>query len=146
MVSTIAIVGATGNQGGAVARSLLQNPAFKVRGITRSASSDASQNLVAAGADIVQASAFNHQEMVAALRGAEGLYININSDDKELKNPAGPTEVDLGKAIINAAVEAGVQNLVYSGGPPCTEMTGSKISIKAMDSKLDVSSMLCYQL
>lgn len=146
MVSIIAVVGATGNQGGAVARSLLQNPAFKVRGITRNTSSDASQNLVAAGADIVQASALNHQEMVAALRGAEGLYININSDDKELKNPAGLTEVDLGKAIINAAVEAGVQNLVYSGGPPCTEMTGFKISIKAMDSKLDVSSMLCYQL
>lgn len=135
MAPVIAIIGATGNQGGAVARSLLQNPSFKVRAITRNASSEASKALASAGAEVVQASGFNLREMAVALKGAWGLYVNINSDDKAWRDPNGPTEFDLGKGIVDAAVQAGVANLIYSGGPPCTEMTGGKVSMKAMDSK-----------
>ncbi|KAE8369549.1 hypothetical protein BDV27DRAFT_153037 [Aspergillus caelatus] len=138
MASTIAVVGATGKQGGSVARSLLQNPSFKVRAVTRNKSSDASQSLASAGADVVQANGFNHEEMVAALKGASGLYMNINSDDKAWRDPAGPTEFDLGKSIVDAAIEAGVETFVYSGGPPCTELTGGKVSMKAMDMKYRV--------
>ncbi|KAJ5942046.1 hypothetical protein N7516_002214 [Penicillium verrucosum] len=138
MNPSIAVIGATGNQGGAVARSLLQNTHFKVRAITRNASSEAGKALASAGAEVVEASGFNHQEMVTALKGASGLYININSDDKAWKDPNSPTEFDLGKAIVNAAVEAGVRDLVYSGGPPCTQMTGGKVSMKAMDMKYRV--------
>jgi putative NADH-flavin reductase len=141
MNPTIAVIGATGNQGGAVARSLLQNTHFKVRAITRNASSEAAKALASAGAEVAEASGFNHQEMVAALQSVSGLYVNINSDDRAWKNPDSPTEFDLGKAIVDAAVEAGVQNLVYSGGPPCTQMTGGKVSMKAMDSKLNGSPL-----
>ncbi|KAI9373562.1 hypothetical protein BJX61DRAFT_552160 [Aspergillus egyptiacus] len=125
MPSTIAVVGATGKQGGSVARSLLQNPSIQVRAVTRDQGSDASQSLASAGAEVVQASGFHRAEMVAALRGASGA-------------PDGPTEFDLGKAIVDSAIEAGVQDFVYSGGPPCTEMTGGKVSMKAMDMKYRV--------
>lgn len=141
MNTVIAVIGATGNQGGAVARSLLQNTHFKVRVVTRNASSEAAKALASAGAEVVEASGFNHQEMVTALKGASALYVNINSDDKAWRDPNSPTEFDLGKAIVDAAVEAGVKNLVYSGGPPCTQMTGGKVSMKAMDSKLNGSPL-----
>jgi uncharacterized protein YbjT (DUF2867 family) len=146
MNATIAVIGATGNQGGAVVRSLLQNSHFKVRAITLNASSEAARVLASTGAEVVEASGFNHQEMVTALKGALGLYVNINSDDKAWKEPDSPTEFELGKAIVDAAVEAGVQNLVYSGGPPCTQMTGGKVSMKAMDSKLNGSPLRCSPL
>ncbi|KAF3481937.1 uncharacterized protein GIQ15_04696 [Arthroderma uncinatum] len=135
MSRVIAVVGATGNQGGSVARSLLQNPSFKVRAITRDPSSKASQALAAAGAEVVQANGFNNEEMLRAFDGAWGFYVNLNSDDKMWSDPNGPTEFDLGKSIVDAAAQAGVQNFVFSSGPPCTEMTGGKVRMKAMDMK-----------
>ena len=119
-----------------MARSLLQNPSFSVRVITRNADSEASKALALDQAQIIQADGFNPAEMTAALRGATGLYVNINSDSEAWRDPTGPTEFDLGRKIVDAAAEAGVQHLVYSSGPPCTEMTGGKISMKAMDSEL----------
>jgi uncharacterized protein YbjT (DUF2867 family) len=77
----ITVFGATGNQGGSVARSLLQNPAFRVRALTRSPSSPASQILAALGAELCSADGFDSEAMVAAFQGSWGVFVNINSDD-----------------------------------------------------------------
>lgn len=77
----ITIFGATGNQGGSVARSLLQNSSFKVRGISRNADSDASKSLAAQGAEVVQANGFDFDQMLAAFQDSWGAFVNINSDD-----------------------------------------------------------------
>lgn len=135
MPRIIAIVGATGNQGGSVARSLLQNPSFKVRAITRNSSSEASRALASSGAEVVQGNGFNSEEMLRAFNGAWGLFVNLNSDDKIWSSPDGPTEFDLGKTIVDAAAQAGVQHFVFSSGPPCSEMTEGKVRMKAMDSE-----------
>jgi len=129
----ITIFGATGNQGGSVARSLLQNPSFRVRGITRNVDSEASQSLRALGAEMVCADGFNPALMAAAFDGSWGAFINMNSDDKIFTKER--TEFDMGKIIVDAAKNAGVQTLVLSSGPPCTEMTKGKVSMKAMDMK-----------
>ena len=78
----ITIFGATGNQGGSVARSLLQNPTFSVRGITRNPSSEASSALTSLGMEMVKADGFNFDEVVNAFQGSWGAFVNINSDDK----------------------------------------------------------------
>lgn len=135
MPRIIAIVGATGNQGGSVARSLLQNPSFKVRAITRNSSSEASRALASSGAELVQGNGFSSEEMLRAFNGAWGLFVNLNSDDKIWNSPDGPTEFDLGKTIVDAAAQAGVQHFVFSSGPPCSEMTEGKVRMKAMDSE-----------
>ncbi|XHG01186.1 hypothetical protein AWENTII_004584 [Aspergillus wentii] len=122
LTNLVAVFGATRNQGGSVARSLLQNPSFQVRAITRNPGSDASQLLASQGAE--------------GVRG--GAFVNLNSDDKVFTNPDGPTEFDLGKTIIHAAAQAGVQHLVFSTGPPCTETTGGKVDMKAMDMKYKI--------
>ena len=134
MALTIAVVGATGNQGGSVARSLLQNPSFKVRAITRNPSSEASRVLASSGAEVAQADGFRGEEMLAAFHGAWGAFINLNSDDEIWKTPDGPTEFDLGRTIVDAAAQAGVRHLVFSSGPPCVEMTGGKVKMNAMES------------
>lgn len=78
----ITIFGATGNQGGSVARSLLQNPSFRVRGITRNVNSKASQALVTLGAEMVYGDGFDSALMEAAFAGSWGAFINMNSDDE----------------------------------------------------------------
>ncbi|KAM4055763.1 nmrA-like family protein [Hirsutella rhossiliensis] len=138
MTTTITVFGATGNQGGSVARSLLQNPSFRVRAITRNPNSEASRSLASSGAEIAQADGFNKDEVLAAFQGSWGAFVNLNSDDKIFKAPGGPTEFDLGKAIVDAAVQAGVKHLVFSSGPPCAEMTGGKVKMNAMEMKFKI--------
>ncbi|KJZ70338.1 hypothetical protein HIM_10267 [Hirsutella minnesotensis 3608] len=138
MVATIAVFGATGNQGSSVAHSLLQNPSFRVRAITRNASSDVSRTLASSGAEVVQANGFHEKDMLAAFQGSWGAFVNLNSDDKSLKNHEGRTEFDLGKVIVDAAAQAGVKHLVFSSGPPCVEMTGGKVKMNAMEMKYKI--------
>ncbi|KAJ6113568.1 hypothetical protein N7523_006885 [Penicillium sp. IBT 18751x] len=130
----VTIFGATGNQGGAVARSLLKNPSFKVRALTRNPSSDASQALASQGAEIQQADGFDKTSMRAAFAGSWGVFVNINSDDKSIKEK-GLTEVDLGKTIVDAAAEAGVRHFVFSSGPNSLEITNGKVKMNAAQSK-----------
>jgi uncharacterized protein YbjT (DUF2867 family) len=78
----VTIFGATGNQGGAVARSLLRNPEFRVRAITRNPSSEHSKALRVLGAEVIRGDGFKPHDMEAAFKGSWGAFININSDDK----------------------------------------------------------------
>ncbi|CAG8118819.1 unnamed protein product [Penicillium salamii] len=138
MAMRITIFGATGNQGGSAARSLLQNPTFQVRGISRDPNSDASKKLAEQGAEVVQANGFDFAQMVAAFQDSWGAFVNINSDDEVFQNNDGPIEFDMGKIIVDAAIKAGVQCFVFSSGPPCTEMTNGEVQMKAMDMKYKV--------
>jgi nucleoside-diphosphate-sugar epimerase len=153
----ITVFGATGNQGGAVARSLLKNPSFKVRALTRNPSSAASQALAAQGAQIHQANGFSSESMVEAFRGSWGAFVNINSDDKVCQwlsflwrcvrlslahkcfsiqafKLDGLTEFGMGKTIVDAAAHAGVRHFIFSTGPDCYKLTGGKIKMNAADS------------
>lgn len=146
MTPIIAVYGATGNQGGSVARSLLQNPSFRVRAITRNPSSEASRGLASLGAEVIQADGFHRDEMLAAFKGAWGAFININSDDKIWRTPGAPTEFDLGKILIDAAADASVTNLVFSSGPPCVKMTDGKVRMNAMESSSESRIALLFSL
>lgn len=133
MPCIVAVVGATGNQGGSVAQSLLQNPSFKVHAITRNSSSEASQALASSRAEVAQANGFNSKEMLRAFNDVWGLFVNLNSDDKIWSNPDGPTKFDRGRKIVDATAQASVQYFVFSSGPPCSEMTEGKMRMKAME-------------
>jgi len=78
----ITVFGITGNQGGSVARSLVKNPTFRVRGITRNVESERSKLLLAAGVEMVQADGFDADQIKAAFKDTWGVFLNINSDDK----------------------------------------------------------------
>lgn len=76
----VVVVGATGNQGGSVARRFLrEGPArFHIRGLTRDPSSPASQDLAALGADMVQADLFDRASLERAFRGANVIFSVTN--------------------------------------------------------------------
>lgn len=46
----------------------------------------------------------------------------------------GPTELDIGKSLVDAAAEAGVRHFVYSGMASASETTGGAVPNKAFDS------------
>lgn len=72
----IAVVGATGAQGGGLVRAILNDPAggFGVRAITRNIHSEPAQALAKLGAEVVSADIDDEASLVAALKGAHGAY------------------------------------------------------------------------
>jgi len=62
----VAVVGATGIQGGSVIATLLQEGVYKVRGITRNVNSSKAQQLIAQGAEMVEANLDDEASLVKA--------------------------------------------------------------------------------
>src|SRR6266545_3575315 len=106
----IAVNGATGQQGGAVARKLLAD-GWKVRALTRDLDKPAAQALAQAGAELVAGDMDNRSELDAAFEGAYGVFSVQNF---WLPNVGYEGEIKQGKNVANAAKAAGVQHLVYS--------------------------------
>lgn len=73
---TIAVVGATGVQGGGLARAILDDPhgEFACRALTRDPKSEAARALAARGADLVPADLDDEDTLATALQGAHGAY------------------------------------------------------------------------
>jgi uncharacterized protein YbjT (DUF2867 family) len=107
----IVVAGATSKQGRSVVTSLLDSGRFRVRALTRNADSPQARNLAAMGADVVTAAlAPGHQrEFADAFRSAQGAFL--------MTPPVAPPsteEFTLGCQLADAAVEAGVEHLVFS--------------------------------
>ncbi|KAF2821447.1 NAD(P)-binding protein [Ophiobolus disseminans] len=136
----ITVFGATGAQGSSVLRSLSRNNTtpFALRATTRHTSSSASKILLkqVPHTELVEADGWNKASMVAAFRGSWGAFVNTNSDDAVFETPDETrTEIDLGKIIVDAAIEAGVEVLMYSGFNSAKEITGGEVANKAFDDK-----------
>src|SRR5215211_4502858 len=106
----IAVAGATGQQGGAVARKLLAE-GWKVRALTRDRNKPAAQELASLGAEVVAGDMDQRAELDAAFRGAYGVFSVQNF---WLPNVGFEGEIRQGKNVADAAKAAGVQHLVYS--------------------------------
>jgi uncharacterized protein YbjT (DUF2867 family) len=70
----ITVLGATGTQGGAVARALL-NGEFAVRAVTRDAASPKAQALTRLGAQVVEATLTDEGSLCRAFDGAYGAFL-----------------------------------------------------------------------
>lgn len=76
----IAIIGATGTQGGGLARAILQDSAspFRVRAITRNPASESATELAQHGAEVVTADLDDVESLKPAFRGAYGAFCVTN--------------------------------------------------------------------
>jgi uncharacterized protein YbjT (DUF2867 family) len=108
----IAIIGATGAQGGGLANAVLSDKTgeFAVRAITRDAASDKAKALAEQGAEVFAADLDNVESLKKAFTGAYGVYAVTNfwehfSPEKETAQA---------KNIADAALEAGVQHVIWS--------------------------------
>lgn len=72
----IAVTGATGAQGGGLARAILNDPSseFRVRAITRDVNSDKAKELARLGAEVVAGDVDDEASLVKAFEGAHGVF------------------------------------------------------------------------
>ena len=129
---TILVTGATGNQGGTVARHLLPLGQFKVRAMVRDEHKPAAQALKQLGAEIVIADFNDRASLERAVQGVYGVFsIQDLRDGTEV-------EIQQGKAIAAAAKAANVQHFVYSSVGSAERNTG----IPHFDSKFQVEEYI----
>jgi uncharacterized protein YbjT (DUF2867 family) len=110
MEQAVFVIGATGQQGGAVADRLLAD-GWQVRVLTRRPDSDRARSLAQAGAQVIAGSLEDPATIERCVDGAYGVY-SVHP------GPLAPEqdEVEAGKAVTDAAVKYGVAHLVYSSG------------------------------
>src|SRR5512145_2351923 len=106
----IAVTGATGQQGGAVARKLLAD-GWNVRALTRDLNKPAAQALASAGAELIAGDMDSRSDLDAAFKGVYGVFSVQNF---WLPNVGFEGEIRQGRNVADAAKAAGVQHLVYS--------------------------------
>src|SRR5690242_4484339 len=123
---SVVVTGATGNQGGAVVKSLLER-GHEVRAITRGTDSAKARELANAGVTLVRASLEDTAAVVKALEGATSLFA--------MTTPSGGTDAETrqGIAAADAAKAAGV-HLVFTSVGSANRQTG----IPHFDSKYEV--------
>jgi uncharacterized protein YbjT (DUF2867 family) len=117
-IDVILVTGATGQQGGAVARELLA-AGHKVRAMTRKPEGEAAQALAALGAEVVRGDLDDHASVEAALEGAWGVFAVQNSWEAGIDG-----EERQGKDIAKLAKQAGVQHFVYTSVGSADKNTG----------------------
>ena len=118
----IAVTGATGLQGGTVARKLLAD-GWKVRALTRDAGKPAAKDLASRGAELVPGDMEDRSQLDAAFKGAYGVFSVQNF---WLPTVGFDGEVRQGKNVADAAKAAGVQHLVYSSVGAANRGMGQK--------------------
>ncbi len=111
----IAVIGATGHQGGAVVRALQAGGQFKVRALTRNP--DKHRDLAD---EVVEADLNRPETLAAAFKGAYGVFLVTTSSLE------GTDERKQGAAAVQAAKDAGVKHVVWSTLPDVEAISGGK--------------------
>lgn len=108
----IAVTGATGAQGGGLARAILDDASgeFALRAITRKPDGDAARALAARGAEVVAADIDDQASLERAFAGAYGAFCVTNF----WEHMSGEKETAQGRSLAAAAKAAKVSHVVWS--------------------------------
>jgi uncharacterized protein YbjT (DUF2867 family) len=123
----IAVVGATGHQGGGVVRALQASGQFKVRALTRNP-----EKRPKLGDEVVLADFNRPETLKAAFAGAHGVFLVTNAWE------AGADESKQAIAAVKAAKQAGVQHLIWSTLPNVETISSGKIDVPHFTAKAQV--------
>src|SRR5437588_5887026 len=113
----IAVIGATGQQGGAVLRALQTREGFKVRALTRNP--EKHRELAD---EVVKADLNRPETLHAAFEGAHGVFLVTNSLEE------GSNELKQVTAAVRAAKDAGVKHFIWSTLPDVEAISGGKFN------------------
>jgi uncharacterized protein YbjT (DUF2867 family) len=129
---TIAVLGATGRQGGQVVHHLL-NQGWRVRAITRKPESKKAIMLKEQGAEVVRADLEDPASLESAFANAYGVF--------NMQAPvSGKIEIEIrqGRNAAQAAKKTGIRHLVYGSAGPGYTRTG----IEQWDAKIEVTQAM----
>jgi uncharacterized protein YbjT (DUF2867 family) len=115
---TILVTGATGRQGGAVARELLAR-GYRVRAMSRHPEGEAAQDLAQLGAEVVQGDLDDPASLAEAVKSVWGVFSVQNTWEAGVEK-----EEEQGKRFARISKEGGVQHFVYSSVGSAHRNTG----------------------
>jgi len=125
----ILVTGATGAQGGGVARHLLNSGKFTVRCLTRNPSSEKSIALQKAGAEVVKGDLGELESLKTAMKGCHGVYGVTNFWEHFDK------EYEQGKNLVDAVAASNIKHFVFSTLPNAKKISDGKIEVPHFDIK-----------
>ncbi len=125
---TVLVTGATGQQGGAVARILLKR-GHRVRGFTRRANSPAARQLERLGAELAIGNFDDPASIERAAVGVDAVYAMATPYEAGVE-----VETRQGITLVDAVKAAGVEHLIYSSVASADQNTG----IPHFDSKYKI--------
>jgi uncharacterized protein YbjT (DUF2867 family) len=127
----IAVIGATGHQGGGVVRALQASGQFKVRALTRDP--DKHRELAE---EVVAADLGKPETLKAAFAGAHGVFLVTNFQE------AGSDELKQATAAIRAAKDAGVKHFIWSTLPDVEAISGGKFNVPHFTGKAKIDRVV----
>ena len=127
----IAVIGATGQQGGAVLRALQASSQFKVRALTRNP--EKHRELAD---EVVEGDLNRPETLKAAFEGAHGVFLVTNFRE------AGTDELKQATAAIHAAREAGVKHFVWSTLPNVEAISGGRFDVPHFTGKAKIDRIV----
>src|SRR6185369_1393153 len=127
----IAVIGATGQQGGGVVRALQASGQFNVRALTRNP--DKYRGLAD---EVVEADLGKPETLKAAFEGAHGVFLVTNFQE------AGTEEFKQATAAIRAAKDAGVRHFIWSTLPDVEAISGGKFNVPHFTGKSKIDRVV----
>jgi len=126
----IAVIGATGQQGGGVLRALQAHGQFKVRALTRNP--DKHRELAE---EVVEADLDNPETLKAAFEGTHGVFLvtNFYGSADELKQAT---------AAVRAAKDAAVKHFIWSTLPDVEAISGGKFNVPHFTGKAKIDRVV----
>ncbi|HRH61486.1 MAG TPA: NmrA/HSCARG family protein [Chitinophagaceae bacterium] len=125
----ILVTGATGAQGGSVAKALLAENKFAVRILTRNAASEKAQQLKAEGAEIATGDFDNKESLMAAMKDCYGVFGVTNFWEHFDR------EYEQGKNLIDAVRASGIQHFVFSSLEDYNKLSNGTLPVPHYDMK-----------
>jgi uncharacterized protein YbjT (DUF2867 family) len=127
----IAVIGATGSQGGSVVRALLDRGTFRVRALTRDPASYSGP-----ADEVVAADLSDSASLKSAFAGAHGVFAVSNFWE------AGTQEIAQGRNAVDAALAAGVRHFIWSTLPDVEAISGGEFEVPHFTNKSRVDELV----
>jgi uncharacterized protein YbjT (DUF2867 family) len=127
----IAVVGATGQQGGAVVRALQAGNQFKVRALTRNPAKHGEL-----ADEVIQADLNRPETLAAAFEGVHGVFLVTNFLEQ------GADELKQATAAVRAAKDAGAKHFVWSTLPDVEAISGGNFHVPHFTGKAKVDRIV----
>ena len=130
----VLVTGATGAQGGSVARHLLRRGWFAVRALTRNPDSNAARELRSLGAEPVRGDLCDVESLRAAMAGCYGVF-GVTNFWEHFEG-----EYQQGINLVDAVSDSGVGHFVLSSLPAVRELTAGELDVPHFDLKARVEA------
>jgi hypothetical protein len=140
MAKIVTVIGATGAQGKGIVAAFLNNPAYKVRAITRNPNGDAGKALAAQGAEVVSADLNDLESLKTAFAGSHVIFGVTNffepfithQDPKKAMEVEEQQGINIAKA---AAATPTLEHYVWSTLPNVLAISNGKYLVPHFEGK-----------